>query len=65
MGNLNRRRAIDAARAAVRDDGGSLSRPAPRRFTADGPACGGENRRKPRICYRADAAFVLAILIDR
>jgi hypothetical protein len=37
MGNLNRRRAIGAARAAVRDDGGLLSRVAPQRFTADGP----------------------------
>jgi len=36
MGNLNRRRAIGAARAAVRDDGGCLSRAAPQRFTADG-----------------------------
>jgi len=37
MGNLNRRRAIGAARAAVRDKGGCLSRAAPQRFTADGP----------------------------
>jgi hypothetical protein len=35
MGNLNRRRAIGAARAAVRDDGGCLSRAARKRFTAD------------------------------
>jgi hypothetical protein len=37
MGNLNRRGAIGAARAAVRDDGGCLSRAAPQRFAADGP----------------------------
>jgi len=36
MGNLNRRRAIGAARGAVRDKGGGLSRAAPQRFTADG-----------------------------
>jgi hypothetical protein len=34
MGNLNRRRAISAARAAVGDDRGFLSRAAPPRFTA-------------------------------
>ena len=34
---LNRRSAIGAARATVRDDGGCLSRAAPQRFTADGP----------------------------
>jgi hypothetical protein len=37
MGNLNRRRAIGAARAAIRDEGGCLSRAAPHWFTADGP----------------------------
>jgi hypothetical protein len=37
MGNLNRRRAIGAAREAVRDDGSYLSPAAPQRFTADGP----------------------------
>jgi hypothetical protein len=37
MGNLNRRRTNGGARAAVRDDGGCLSRAAPQRFTADGP----------------------------
>ncbi|MDR3488299.1 MAG: hypothetical protein P4M05_25800 [Bradyrhizobium sp.] len=37
MGNLNRRRAIGAARAAVRDDGGCLSRAALQKFTADEP----------------------------
>ncbi|MGA7074619.1 hypothetical protein, partial [Bradyrhizobium sp.] len=36
MGNLNRRRAIGAACAAVRGDGGCLSRAAPQRFTAGG-----------------------------
>jgi hypothetical protein len=35
MGNLNRRRVIGAARAAIRDDGGCLSRAARKRFTAD------------------------------
>jgi hypothetical protein len=35
MGNLNPRRAIGAAGAAVRDDGGCLSRAARKRFTAD------------------------------
>jgi hypothetical protein len=37
MGNPNLRRAIGAARAAVRHDGGCLSPAAPQRFTADGP----------------------------
>jgi hypothetical protein len=37
MGNLNRRRGIGAARAAVLDDGGCLSRAAQQKFTADGP----------------------------
>jgi hypothetical protein len=37
MGNLNRRRAIGAARATVRDNGGCLSRAAPQKFTANGP----------------------------
>jgi hypothetical protein len=32
MGNLNRRRAIGAARAAVLGDSGCLSRAAPQRF---------------------------------
>jgi hypothetical protein len=36
MGNLNRCRAIGAARTAVRDDGGCLSRAVPQGFTADG-----------------------------
>ena len=36
IGNLNRRRAIGGVRAAVRDDGGCLSRAARKRFTADG-----------------------------
>src|SRR5262249_12502347 len=47
MGNLNRRRAIGAARAAVRDDGGCLSRAAPERFTADGLPSG---TNKPPLC---------------
>jgi len=44
MGNLNRRRAIGAARAAVRDDGGCLSRAARKRFTADGLLAGTNER---------------------
>jgi len=44
MGNLNRRRAIGAARAAVRDDGGCLSRAARKRFTADGLHAGTNER---------------------
>jgi len=44
MGNLNRRRAIGAARAAVRDDGGCLSRAARKRFTADGLIAGTNER---------------------
>src|SRR5262249_2807875 len=41
---LNRRRAIGAARAAVRDDGGCLSRAARKRFTADGLLAGTNER---------------------
>jgi hypothetical protein len=44
MGTLNRRRAIGAARAAVRDDGGCLSRAARKRFTADGFLAGTNER---------------------
>src|SRR5262249_20135072 len=44
MGNPNRRRAIGAARAAVRDDGGCLSRAARKRFTADGLLAGTNER---------------------
>src|SRR5262245_51118219 len=44
MGNLNRRRAIGAARAAVRDDGGCLSRAARKRFTAGGLVAGTNER---------------------
>jgi hypothetical protein len=44
MGNLNRRRAIGAARAAVRDDGGCLSRAARKRFTADSLLAGTSER---------------------
>jgi hypothetical protein len=44
MGNLNRRRAIGAARAAVRDDGSCLSRAARKRFTADGLLAGKNER---------------------
>jgi len=44
MGNLNWRRAIGAARAAVCDDGGCLSRAARKRFTADGLLAGTNER---------------------
>jgi hypothetical protein len=44
MGNLNPRRAIGAAGAAVRDDGGCLSRAAGKRFTADSLLAGTSER---------------------
>jgi len=44
MGNLNPRRAIGAAGAAVRDDGGCLSRAARKRFTADSLLAGTSER---------------------
>jgi hypothetical protein len=44
MGNLNRRRAIGAARAAIRDNGSCLSRAARKRFTADGLLAGTNER---------------------
>src|SRR5262249_3419869 len=57
MGNLNRRRAIGAARAAVRDDGGCLARAARKRFTADGLLAGTNER---PLCFQCALARIRA-----
>jgi hypothetical protein len=68
MGNLNLRRAIGAARAAVRDEGGCLSRAARERFTADGLLAGrltGTLQRRPFRDVRWTATICFKFRFNR